>query len=279
MNVLITGANGFLGRHLRAHYEPLHSVYSPSSSELDFSSQEQVNNFFNKNKIDVGLHTAIKGGKRNDADKVEDFFTNLQMYVNLKKHTSDIKLLINFCSGAAFDRQVDICSASEDLICERNPTDFYGLAKNIIARDIQQTNKNIINLRLFGCFSADENDNRYIKSNLLRSINNDEFLIHQNKYMDFFWVEDLLKVVDHMIHRTPCEIKDYNLCYEEKYTLLDIIKKIKNLTNSKQDVIIENKNLGSSYTGSSSRITKLGLQFEGIDCAISAMYASLLAQR
>jgi hypothetical protein len=55
------------------------------------------------------------------------------------------------------------------------------------------------NLKLFGVFDENELNTRFIKSNLLRYINRENMVIHKNKFMDFFYIEDLVKVVKHYI--------------------------------------------------------------------------------
>ena len=42
------------------------------------------------------------------------------------------KLMINFGSGAEFERKRPIDKATEQTIFQRHPSDYYGLAKNLI---------------------------------------------------------------------------------------------------------------------------------------------------
>ena len=90
--------------------------------------------------------------------------------------------------------------------------------------------------------------------------------IHQDKYMDFFYVKDFCKVVKFYIENYNSELfRDVNLCYGPKKTIKDIVFFIKNLTNNSKDVIIHNKQIGLSYTGSSSKLQKYNLQLTNLE--------------
>ena len=275
MNILVTGGSGFLGKHIVDYYHNKYNVLYPTSKEVDFSSLKQVNAYLDSVKVDVVIHTAIKGGKRGDSENLYDFICNLKMYQNLKLNQHRYKKIINFCSGAAYDRARDLCDTSEVDIFSSNPEDYYGLAKNLIAKDMVAQNNKFINLRLFGCFGIYENSNRFIKNNLVRSMNNQPIEIHQNKWMDFFWVGDLLQVIDHVLMEDFVEPFDCNMCYKDKYSLFDIANIIKDLTCNPHSVIVHKQGMSNSYIGSSNRIDKLKLNMNGLEYGIHHFFSNL----
>ena len=59
--------------------------------------------------------------------------------------------------------------------------------------------------------------------------------------------------------------KDVNLCYGTKTTIKDIVVFINNLTNNSKGVIIHNKQIGLSYTGSASKLQKYNLQLTNLE--------------
>ena len=69
MNILITGAKGFIGRALKSCLRHEHEVHALGHRSLDLTNPVALKNFFEKNDIDIVLHTAIKGGRRNKKDK------------------------------------------------------------------------------------------------------------------------------------------------------------------------------------------------------------------
>lgn len=273
MNFLITGGNGFLARELTDFLKnDGHLVLSPPRESLDVCDFKQVDNFFLNHPIDVVIHTAIKGGKRFRKDLPSDVFDNLIMFNNLARYSHQFKLMINVCSGAAFDRTKSILFIGEKALFERNPKDYYGLSKNLIAKRIVNLNSNIVNLRLFGCFGKKEKETRLFKSTITNLNAGKPVILHQDKLMDYFYVGDLYRVVCHYVQNyDSLPFKDVNLCYSTKKTLKEMIFLIKNLTGTAADVIIEKKEMGLSYTGSSEKLNSFNLPLVGLERGIKEM--------
>ena len=118
-------------------------------------------------------------------------------------------------------------------------------------------NKNSLNLRIFGCFYHNELNTRFIKSNIIRYINKTPMIIHQDKFMDFIYFEDVYQVINHHLLNTNTLPYDINMSYVKKYKLTDITNIINNLSDYKVDVKIENENLSSSYCGNGERLESL----------------------
>ena len=274
MNILITGANGFLGKHFKEHYSSEeHKVFLLGRQQLDVTSKKAVDEFFKNNHIDIVLHTAVKGGRRGQPDTLDDFINNMLMFRNLSSHSNQYKLMINFGSGAEFDRSRSIASTKEAEIYDRIPSDYYGQAKNLIAREINKY-ENIINLRLFGCFGYHESDARMIKGNILKAIKGEEIIVHQNKIMDFFYIKDLCSIIDYIL-KDPNDFpySDLNVCYKEKKSLLDVSTIIseKNLHSVEGRVILIDESSGNNYSGCPTKLMSLGIAFIGIERAIQEM--------
>jgi GDP-L-fucose synthase len=270
MNILITGANGFLGTELTKYFCKNNNVIPANRSILDPRDLSSVINFFNNNKIDIIIHTAIKGGKRGQEENIDTFFDNLKMFDNLLNQ-SENKLLINFGSGAEFDRRTNIDSQKEEAVYKTIPEDYYGLSKNLITRKILKS-KNAFNLRLFGCFGANEEPQRLFKN----CLNSKVPTILEDRYMDYFYVEDVCLVVEHLInnHQTY-KYRDINLCYDKKYKLSELASKILSKNNDKKEVKILKTNLDLNYTGSSERLRELNIDLHGLDNGLER-YLSLI---
>ena len=105
--------------------------------------------------------------------------------------------------------------------------------------------------------------------------NNKDATIFQDKKMDYFYAQDVARVIDFYIKNNNLNLpKDLNLCYKTKYKLSDIANVVKNLTNTNQSVTIENNNLSHSYTGGSERLDSLQIKLIGIEKGINECLAS-----
>jgi UDP-glucose 4-epimerase len=281
MNVLITGANGFLGKEFIKYFSLSEDyvIFSTSRNELDVCDEKAVSSFLQNKEIDIVLHTAIKGGKRGIQDTKEDFIKNLLMFDNLKRNSDKYKLMINFGSGAAFDKDLDIDNVKEEGVFDRLPKDFYGLAKNLITRQIIGFNENIINLRLFGCFGTSELKTRFIKSIIDNYKNKKPVIIDQPKEMDFFFVEDLCRVIKYYIENFEKKQlpNDLNMCYnKQKLTLREIATLVHSEGNIENKILFNGNNKGSSYTGDSSRLESLTIDLIGLKNGIKKVLSEIL---
>jgi len=268
MKYLITGANGFLAKELKEYFAGLESkveLILTNRSTLDPTNFKQVENFFSNNQVDVVIHTAVKGGKRGRQDTEQDYNDNIAMFDNLSSFSDRFQIMFNFGSGAEFDRGQQIYRIKEKEIHQRRPKDFYGMSKNTITKKILDIDKNIFNIRLFGCFGSYEEEQRLIKATHNKVLNGQNPVIHQDKEMDFIYSKDVGRLISHIInnHDSSNIPKDINACYNQKYKISDIIQEYKNLTNGSFDVIIEEEN-GLGYSGCSARIDSLNIKTIGL---------------
>mgnify|MGYP003110266406 CR=1 FL=1 len=272
MKVLVTGRNGFLAKEIKDHLLDYDLTFL-GRSDLDLANTKLVDSFFSDKYFDAVLHTAIVGGRRNQNDTFEEFTVNINMFRNLLRNKDRFGKLINFCSGASFGRSTDIFKFHESRIYSWIPAgaDYYGLAKNLIARECNKT-PDFFNLRIFGCFGFHEEDTRFIKSAIKKSINNDPIVLHRNREMDFISSKDICTVIrSYLENNYSNEFEDVNLCYSKKETLYSIASKIIALTESNSDIIIETQSTAPSYTGDSSKLSKLEIELEGMEKGLYAL--------
>lgn len=268
MNVLVTGSNGFLAREIKDFFSkiPFYNLILTNRKSLDVTDPFAVDQFFKDYHIDIVIHTAVCGGKRGRLDTIEDLYNNIRMFDNLSRHSDKFKIMINFGSGAEFDRKQPIYNALEDLIYTRLPNDYYGLSKNLITKKILDFNSNIINLRLFGCFGIHESSQRLIKNTITKFKNKTNAEIHGNFYIDYIYSEDVCRIIEFFInnHHTV-RFKDLNLCYTHKQTIKDIVFLIKSLTSSPLDVILNKKTSINHYTGNNEILQSLNIPLLGFN--------------
>jgi len=253
MKILITGKNGYIAKGLANKLKEKHSIIGIGKDDFDLTNRESTNKWFKDKHFDVIIHTAIVGGSRLKQDDEKVFFQNLSMFYNLLSNQDKFNQLISFGSGAELGY----------------PMDPYGLSKNIINRIIQNEPK-FNNIRIFAVFDENELERRFIISNVKRYINKEPMIIHQDKFMDFIYMEDLVSLVKFSILHPSINVID--CCYQEKHKLSDIAKIINNLSDYQVPIEISSKELASSYTGI---YNELRIKFIGLEKAIKQIYEKL----
>lgn len=271
MKILLTGSNGFLGSNILQKLKE-YDITAITRNDLDLCNTEETDLFFSNNKFDIVIHCAINGGNRLVTDDYSCLYQNTLMALNLQKNKSSFNKLIHFGSGAELDRNLDIFGY-ENNIYNRVPNDYYGLSKNIIAR-IFDSEPNFYNLRIFNVFAEDEAARRMIKSNILNYIEGNPIIIHQDKLMDFFFIDDFVTILKYYID-DKCSIKEIDCVYREKVSLSQIAYMINHLSDHKVPVVTNSEARGNNYTGNYS-IFFNQTKFLGLEYGIRKVYESLI---
>jgi GDP-L-fucose synthase len=246
MKILITGSDGYIAKSIYNAFYKFYNITSITAKDFDLQDTEVVNNWFKDKAFDIVIHTAIKGGSRLKTEDQSIADSNLKMFNNLLINKDKFKKLISFGSGA-------------EIYAPETP---YGKSKRIINDTIQEES-NFYNIRIFAVFDEDELDTRFIKHNILQYIKKEPIKIYNNKIMDFFYMKDLLSVIDYYINNDTLD-KEVNCSYVEKYTLKDIADMINSLNDHKVPIIIQSNNELKIYAGQSNlKIKTIGLK-EGL---------------
>ena len=260
--IILFGSNGYIGRSIINSSVKDVVFFHGNRQTINLFDKELIKTFIKQNKIDCVIHCAIQGTSRLKTEDANSFYNNILIFENLYYCRNLLHKVINLASGAEFDRETNIDFINEENIFERIPKDYYGLSKNIIAKKTLTTN-NFFNLRLFGCFDENELDSRFIKTCILKSKQNETITIHEDKIMDFFYIQDLISIVKYFLLVNPV-YQDINLSYKNKYKLSEIAKKIINETNSKSNIIIQKEN-GLNYNGNFDKLLSLPITLQGIE--------------
>lgn len=253
--ILITGSNGYIANCLYKNLSNRYEITCINRNIFDLRDQDKVKNFFLDKKFNTVIHTAYTGGNRLEKDSQEVFDSNILMFNNLFSNKHYFSKFISFGSGA-------------EIYHKDTP---YANSKRKIADKINNTN-NFFNIRIYAVFDENELDQRFIKSNIIRYIKKESMLIHQDKFMDFFYMRDLCKLVDHYVNEDGSTLSKIVECsYNKKYLLSDIAKIINNLSNYKVPIVIENEGLTQEYIGKESP----DMNFVGLEKGIEITYNQL----
>ena len=235
MKILITGTNGYIGKSLCRNLN--YDITCINRSICDLTKSKQVDSFFKDKYFDVVIHCAAVGGSRLKKEDDDVFKDNIKMFENLLWKEDHYNKFIHFGSGAQYDY----------------PLTPYGLSKKLIG-DIIKEKDNFYNIIIYGLFDENELDTRFIKANVRRCMNDEPMVIHQDKYMDFFHMEDLVNVVKWYIHRAPHD-KTFECIYEEVYRLTHIAEMIALILGKTAKIELKKEGLDKPYTGKDREFT------------------------
>ena len=246
--LLITGGRGYIAQALARGFKA-HDVTIIERSDFDLTDQRATAAWFKDKYFDVVIHAAIKGGRRLEEDTMDVFEDNLQMFLNLFKNKRNFGRFLNLGSGAEVGE----------------PKDPYGFSKNIISKTIL-LQPNFHNIRIFGIFDAHELPDRFIKANIQRYINKKPMEVFENKKMDFFYMEDLWRLINYFIN-VEKPLKVVECCYDQAYSLAAIAGLINMLDSHKVEIKLENGSGSADYTGTTSA-ENLPIKFKGLKAGI-----------
>jgi nucleoside-diphosphate-sugar epimerase len=271
MKILITGGNGNIAKIIKKKMCEKYEIISLNKYELNLLDLSKIKHYLENNNFDILINTAITGGRRTKECKNESFYENLLMFENLMKFNEKFKMIINLDSAAIYDRNTDILNRCENEIYTV-PTDSYGLSKYVIyQRTLFYTN--IYNFRIFNLFHVNEENDRFIKQCFISKKNKNKITIFENKYFDFFYENDFIKILSYYIDSINNQSilqKTINLSYKEKYKLSDIAKIICNINNEEINennmiTILSESFSKNNYSGRNDLIESYNLDFLGLE--------------
>jgi GDP-L-fucose synthase len=248
MKLFVTGSAGFIGGKLVKHFESQgHVVVHPVRQQLDLTNHKAVDEFFDKENIDVVVHCAVAGRTNMSTQDIAITGETLVMFRNLYANRHKFKRLVNIASGYEFDHTRSINLAKEDDINNVIAMPSYGMGKNLVSRCVQATD-NFFNLRLFGMFHEDESAVRFFKK---LQTGTGPFTIDEDRQFDFVYLEDTLPMFDSAVNG-KIKHKDINLVYEQKYWMSELVKMFCEVNNIDREVVV-NKQGSNHYTGDYTR--------------------------
>ena len=255
MNILITGGNGYIAKSLYNAYKDTYDVTSITRQDFDLTDGEATIQWFRDKHYDVVIHCAVTGGSRLKGDTFKVMDKNLCMYYNLLQCQSHYDKFIQFGSGAEL-LQIDAP---------------YGLSKHVIWQSMLEKN-NFYNIRIFGIFDENEWDTRFIKTCIKKYINKEPMLV-QDKKMSFFYMKDLIALVDYHIQTSSSSLlKESNCAYVDSTSLLDIANFINELDDYKVPIYVDTQ-IGKDYE--SNYNAPYGLKYIGLKQGIIETYNKL----
>ncbi|MFH0855130.1 MAG: NAD(P)-dependent oxidoreductase [Candidatus Omnitrophota bacterium] len=275
MKILITGGSGFIARNLFEGLEADYEVISRNSKELDLLDAERVFDYIKSGSFDAVIHAATYDAaprySTKDPAKVLEY--NLRMFFNIARCADSFGKMIYFGSGAEFSRENWAPRMKEAYFDRHIPRDQYGFSKYVMTKYAQVAG-NIYNLRLFGVFGKyDDWRTRFIPNACSQAVLGLPVIINQNRFFDFIYIKDLVKIVRWFIAHKPKE-KIYNVCSGEVIDFKSIGEMIVKTSNKKLDIMVESDGLAREYSGDNALLLKElnGFKFSPMDDSVKELY-------
>jgi len=262
LKVLITGGNGNLANIIKQNLHNYYSFTLLTRRDVNMLNFSEIKSYFENNKFDVVIHTAICGGRRTKEETGEITHANILMFENLMKFSENFKMIINLDSGAIYDRKTDILNRKEAEIYTV-PSDYYGFSKYCIYHRTLAYH-NVFNLRIFNVFHSREEFDRFFSLCFQSKNRGTPLTIFQDKYFDFFYETDFAKVVKHYLDHIsdPGSLhKTVNIGYKKKYLLSDIAMHI---IHDESLIYVENPEPIYNYCGDTEKLYSYGIDFDGL---------------
>ena len=218
MEILITGAGGFVGKNFCESFVKKHNIYKVSSNtiiednslKIDLTNDKMVKELINKlskNKIDVIINLASKLSSPDTIYDLNILTDNISITKNIIRITKELKpkLLINFSSMAVYPNTSGLFS-EESMINPLNNNDcLYGLSKYssevLIDFFLKNITTKISHLRIGQIYGQGMRQDRIIPKMLKELRNNNTITVFGNgmRSSNFIEINNLIKIVDFIL--------------------------------------------------------------------------------
>jgi nucleoside-diphosphate-sugar epimerase len=244
MNILVTGANGFLGSNICNLLSKNHNIYAASRTFTKLSKHNIVcirsemsdyitlNETIKDNKIDTVIHCAWMGGNSskdtNELWQTENISYSTILLEACAKHK--IKHFIGFGSSAEYGNQNT--KFNEDTTC--SPTTMYGVSKNcfkMISENYCKSN-NILHSWIRPVYTYGPNDveTRLIPKVILSLLKNQNLTLNKcSAVVDYLYVEDFAKAVKIIVEEKLQG--NYTVCSDGEIDIRNVVTSIYNKIN------------------------------------------------
>jgi GDP-L-fucose synthase len=256
VKVLVTGGSGFVGRHVVEHLRSGHTVAAPPHSELELTDAAAVRRWLTANPVDAVVHTAVKPGHRNAADRIDLAGQNLRQFFSLYRCRDMFGRFVVVGSGAAYGVQRPLVRVAEDDLGEEIPADEHGFSKYVEAV-VLTGDPEAVELRPFGVYGPGEDFSiRFISNACCKALLGMPVTLRQDRRFSYVWVGDLAAVVERSLvsGRMALPPGAYNVTPGEPVSLRKLADMVVDSSGSDVPVVIGRGGLGPEYSGDGSKL-------------------------
>lgn len=273
MNILITGANGFLGSNLTEKLlKENHCIYALSVNDynlkrfnnLKFDSTKLENITSLKQNIlafkpEVIIHCAWNGGNAHrDINSIKQF-DNVAHSLDLLKILTELDDLYFICMGSMSEYGIKNYKTNEETI--ETPNSLYGISKYALKMYSEQicreNNFKWLWIRPSYVYGANDVKTRLIPKTIINCLKNEDLTLNScDSCVDYIYIEDFINGVYRLIENKSQGV--YNICSSKEYGVKDIVETIHKLSNSSSSILfdssLDRKNFSNYICGDNNKI-------------------------
>lgn len=233
-NILIIGSSGVVGRSFK---RALHNykALTPSKKDLDITSEDAINKYFDSNKINFVINCAAN----RNAELLEDqpsyayeINVNGPKLLAKKCREKNIKL-IHISTDYVFDGKKTLPYDETDIT---NPLSIYGKTKREGELQVLEHSDTCLILRSAWMFSNDGDD--FIEKIINLSNDMDEIGVVFDQVGSPTYVEDFVEYTLQILDKIKPNTKEvYHLTNEGVCSWFDLAMQIKNIKNLSTEII------------------------------------------
>lgn len=253
-SLLITGANGFVGRNLRESYlSKKYEITAIDYKDLDLTNTDDVDAWFKSKNFDAVINCALKPGHRNAKDTSNWLADNLRIFENLARHHEKFGRFINMGSGSVYGQDINLSGVGEDFLFQHLGPSELSLYKYTVAKRIE-TLDGFMDFFVFGVFGKYEDYAiRFISNAICKTLFDLPITCRQNRRFSYIDVADLPQIFDYFIENNP-KYKAYNIVPDEQTDLVSLAHLVKEVSGKEIPIQIANDGYGLDYYGLNKRL-------------------------
>ena len=254
MNLLITGATGYIGKNLIKELAKDNIIYCLARQKLEFKSnpnnikwiisdlsKKDFCNDIPKVNVDVVIHLAQSKGYKEFPEKSIDMFNiNIASTHFLLEwcRKNDVKKFIFTSTGNIYKSSPNFIKEDDECV----PSSFYGISKKI-AEDLINSYSSffqVLILRLFSIYGP--NQKEMIIPSMIQKIKNNEEITLAGSYGIFLsplYIDDCIEMIKKALDSKKIT-GTYNLSGNQEISLAEIVNQICILYKIKPKIKITN---------------------------------------
>ena len=248
IKVLITGANGYIGKKLIKKYKKKinFKIY-----KNDINNKNRLIKFIKNNEFQYFIHLASL--LRTTKKRTKTIYkTNSYSLEYISKTLSKLNKKLIFLSSSHVYKPTSKKISENDKL---QPSNIYGKSKLKAENIILKNTKDFCILRLFNLFGSYQPIGSFY-SDIKNKINNNKKIYIDNSIKDFVHVDDLCDIIFFMIKNNSQGI--FNVCSGQGIYLKNVVYHLEKKLKKKARIQLRTKK--SIIIGNNKKIKRLGLK-------------------